>query len=75
MTLKPGEDIGMETHPASDQFFRFESGHGKYIINGHEYEIKSGDAIIVPQGARHNVINVDHEAGLTYVHDLCSTQS
>ena len=65
MTLKPGEDIGMETHPTIDQFFRFESGHGKCIINGHEYDVKSGDAIIVPAGARHNVINVDHEAALT----------
>lgn len=33
MTLKPGEDIGLETHPTIDQFFRFESGHGKCVIN------------------------------------------
>jgi len=64
MTLKPGEDIGLETHPTIDQFFRFESGHGKCIINGHEYDINAGDAIIVPAGARHNIINVDKEAEL-----------
>lgn len=64
MTLKPGEDIGLETHPTIDQFFRFESGHGKCIIDGHEYDIKAGDAIIVPAGARHNVINVDKGAEL-----------
>lgn len=65
MTLKPGEDIGLETHPTIDQFFRFESGHGKCIINGHEYDIKAGDAIIVPAGASHNVINLDKGAELT----------
>ncbi len=65
MTLKPGEDIGLETHPIIDQFFRFESGHGQCIINGHEYNVKAGDAIIVPAGARHNVINTDRETELT----------
>ena len=64
MTLKPGEDIGLETHSTIDQFFRFESGHGKCVINGHEYDVKAGDAIIVPAGARHNVINVDKEVEL-----------
>ncbi len=65
MALKPDEDIGMETHPTIDQFFRFESGHGKGIINGHEYAIKAGDVMIVPAGASHNVINLDHKADLT----------
>jgi len=57
MTLKPGEDIGMETHPHNDQFFRFESGSGKCFIDGHEYNVKEGDAILVPAGAKHNVQN------------------
>ena len=57
MTLKPGEDIGMETHPHNDQFFRFESGKGKCFIDGNEYNVKEGDAILVPAGAKHNVIN------------------
>jgi mannose-6-phosphate isomerase-like protein (cupin superfamily) len=58
MTLKAGEDIGAETHPDNDQFFRFESGTGKCVIDGNEYNVKEGDVILVPAGAKHNVINV-----------------
>jgi mannose-6-phosphate isomerase-like protein (cupin superfamily) len=58
MTLKPGEDIGLETHDEHDQFFRFEAGEGKVVIDGSEYEVKDGDAVIVPAGAKHNIINV-----------------
>lgn len=57
MSLKSGEEIGSEVHPENDQFFRFEAGHGKVIIDGNEYEVADGDAVIVPQGAKHNVIN------------------
>jgi len=57
MTLKPGEDIGEEIHNANDQFFRFESGKGKCTINGNEYSVSDGDAIVVPAGAKHNVTN------------------
>ena len=59
MSLKPGEEIGAEIHKNSDQFFRFESGTGKCIIDGNEYQVKDGDVIIVPAGAEHNVINVE----------------
>jgi mannose-6-phosphate isomerase-like protein (cupin superfamily) len=48
MSLAPGEDIGLETHYDNDQFFRFESGEGKCIIDGNEYLIQDGSAIIVP---------------------------
>ena len=58
MSLKVGEDIGAEIHLHNDQFFRFESGVGKCIIDGNEYNIKDGDVIVVPAGAKHNVINV-----------------
>lgn len=58
MSLKPGEDIGMEVHKENDQFFRFEQGEGKCLINGNEYLVKDGSAIIVPAGAEHNIINV-----------------
>jgi mannose-6-phosphate isomerase-like protein (cupin superfamily) len=64
MTLKPGEDIGMETHPGNDQFFRFESGKGKCIIDGNEYKVEDGDVILVPAGAKHNVINADPKSEL-----------
>lgn len=58
MSLQPGEEIGMEVHTENDQFFRFESGHGKCIIDGNEYELKDGDAVVIPVGAQHNIINV-----------------
>ncbi len=57
MSLKPREEIGMEVHPDNDQFFRFEKGQGKCIIDGNEYELKDGVAVVVPAGAQHNVIN------------------
>jgi len=57
MSLKPMEEIGMEVHEENDQFFRFESGQGKCIIDGNEYELGDGVAIVVPAGAQHNVIN------------------
>ena len=59
MSLNPGEDIGAETHTDIDQFFRFESGLGKCIINDFEYLVKEGDIIIVPAGSKHNVINTE----------------
>ena len=57
MALKPGEDIGMETHKTHDQFFRIEKGHGEVVIDGATRSVKAGNAIIVPAGARHNLIN------------------
>lgn len=57
MSLKPGEDIGEEVHPDADQFFRVEQGQGEVWIDGAKTTIKSDIAIIVPAGARHNVIN------------------
>jgi mannose-6-phosphate isomerase-like protein (cupin superfamily) len=57
MSLKTGEEIGLETHPENDQFFRFESGHGMVIIDGHEHLVSDGSAVIVPAGSKHNVIN------------------
>ena len=57
MSLKPNEEIGMEVHPDNDQFFRFEKGEGKCVIDGNSYELGDGSVIIVPAGAEHNVIN------------------
>ena len=57
MSLKPLEEIGMEVHEENDQFFRFESGQGKCIIDGNEYDLSDGVAVVVPAGAQHNVIN------------------
>ncbi len=57
MSLKPNEEIGMEVHTDNDQFFRFEKGEGKCIIDGNSYNLSDGSVIIVPSGAQHNVIN------------------
>ena len=57
MSLKPKEEIGAETHPDNDQFLRFEGGRGRVEIDGNKYPVKDGDAVIVPAGAKHNVIN------------------
>ena len=64
MSLKPGEEIGMEVHQDNDQFFRFEKGQGKCIIDGNEYEITDGSAVVVPAGAQHNIINVSESEEL-----------
>lgn len=58
MSLKPNEDIGMEVHTDNDQFFRFESGQGKCLIDGNAYDLTDGSVIVVPAGAEHNIINV-----------------
>jgi mannose-6-phosphate isomerase-like protein (cupin superfamily) len=58
MSLRPKEEIGMEIHADNDQFFRFEAGQGQVIIDGNTYEVGDGVAIVVPAGAKHNVINV-----------------
>ena len=48
MSLAPNEDIGEEIHDENDQFFRFEKGKGKVVINETEYEVEDGDAVVVP---------------------------
>jgi len=61
MSLKVGEGIGEEIHDDTDQFFRVEKGKGSVVINGIEQDISDGSAILIPQGAKHNVINVGQE--------------
>ncbi|OGM16007.1 cupin [Candidatus Woesebacteria bacterium RBG_19FT_COMBO_42_9] len=63
MSLKPKEEIGEEVHDV-DQFFRFEEGEGKVIIDGVESVVKDGWAVVVPAGARHNVINTSETQSL-----------
>jgi mannose-6-phosphate isomerase-like protein (cupin superfamily) len=64
MSLLPNEEIGLETHATVDQFFRIESGIGKVVMNGEETVFKAGDAIIVPAGTNHNVINTSTDTPL-----------
>jgi mannose-6-phosphate isomerase-like protein (cupin superfamily) len=55
MAINPGEEIGAEVHDDRDQFFRIEQGEGVITIDGVEHRVEDADAVIVPQGARHNV--------------------
>lgn len=64
MSLLPNEDIGMEVHEDTDQFFRIDSGEGKVIIAGEESLISDGFAVVVPAGSFHNVINTSSDKPL-----------
>jgi mannose-6-phosphate isomerase-like protein (cupin superfamily) len=62
MSLKPNEEIGEEIHATINQFFRIEKGNGKVVYNdGKEKVIKDNDAIIIPAGMKHNIINTGSE--------------
>jgi len=62
MALAPGEEIGEEVHEDRDQFFRVEEGEGAVMIDGKRHAIRDDDAIVVPAGARHNVVNTGKES-------------
>ncbi|MCI0542471.1 cupin domain-containing protein [bacterium] len=57
MNIKPGGEIGEEVHKL-DQFIRIEEGEGKAVLDGEEYSLSANDAIIIPQGTRHNIVNM-----------------
>jgi mannose-6-phosphate isomerase-like protein (cupin superfamily) len=57
MSIAPGEDIGMETHKDVDQFFRVEAGIGWAVLDGKEYILEDGSAVVIPAGVEHNIIN------------------
>ncbi len=63
MSLKPKEEIGEEVHNV-DQFFRFEEGEGKVVIDGQESVVKDGWVVVVPAGTKHNVINTSETESL-----------
>ena len=65
MCLEPGEDIGDEVHPNVDQFFRIEQGEAKFVFaEKRERTARDGDAVVVPAGTYHNVINTSKTAPL-----------
>ena len=64
MSLKAKEEIGMEVHETVDQFFRFEKGEGKVIIDAEEFVVGDGDSVIVPAGSKHNVVNTSDSEDL-----------
>ena len=58
MCLQPGEEIGKEMHPSVDQFFRIEQGNAKFVFGEREeHLVGDGDAVVVPAGTYHNVLN------------------
>jgi mannose-6-phosphate isomerase-like protein (cupin superfamily) len=57
MTLKPGEEIGEETHGEHDQFIRVEAGEGVVLLDGKRTALADGSAVVIPAGTRHNVVN------------------
>ncbi len=60
MALKPKEEIGAEVHKL-DQFFHVEQGTGEAVLDGVRTAIHAGHAVLVPAGARHNIINTGAE--------------
>jgi mannose-6-phosphate isomerase-like protein (cupin superfamily) len=66
MALKPKEEIGFEIHEENDQFFRFESGTGQVVIDERTAELSDGDCVIVPAGAKHNIINTSETEFLKF---------
>jgi len=65
MCLQLGEEIGNEVHAKVDQFFRIEQGEAAFVFGGKEKHVaKDGDAVIIPAGTYHNVINTSKTAKL-----------
>ena len=64
MSLRPGEEIGLETHDGIDQFIRVEAGTGKAILNGEEKPLADGTAVVIPAGTEHNVVNTSQSEAL-----------
>jgi mannose-6-phosphate isomerase-like protein (cupin superfamily) len=64
MTLQVGEDIGMETHGDTDQFIRVEAGQGKAVLDGKEFPLEDGTAVVIPAGTEHNILNTSRSEPL-----------
>lgn len=64
MSLRPAEEIGLETHDDVDQFIRVEAGTGKALLNGQEHDLQDGSAVVIPAGTEHNIINTSREEPL-----------
>lgn len=60
MSIEPGDEIGTETHKG-DQFIRVDAGSGEVVLGEKTYQFNDGDAVIIPAGVEHNVINIGNE--------------
>lgn len=67
MSLKAGEEIGEETHEHGDQFLRVEAGNGKVVLNDNEMPFETDDAVVIPAGTKHNIINTGADELKLYV--------
>lgn len=63
MSLKPGEEIGEEVHEL-DQFIRVDEGEGKAVLDGISHPLTDGDAVVIPAGTKHNIVNTSSKAPL-----------
>lgn len=80
MTLQPGEEIGAETHPDTDQVLLFVDGTGQAVLDGERSDVAAGDMVFVHAGVHHNFVNTggdplriatayappEHEAGTVH---------
>lgn len=59
MSLRPGEDIGEETHADTDQVLFFVDGDEEVeaIVNDVPFWVEEHGVVYVPAGAKHNFIN------------------
>lgn len=57
MTIPPGEEIGEETHPGTDQMLLFVDGEGTAVLDGRSSPVGGGRMVFVAAGTRHNFIN------------------
>ena len=64
MTLRPGEEIGLEVHRDHDQFIRVEEGNGVVVLDGKKHELSDGSAVVIPAAVEHNVVNTSPDAPL-----------
>jgi mannose-6-phosphate isomerase-like protein (cupin superfamily) len=64
MALRPGEEIGLETHEGVDQFIRVEAGQGRAVLDGKEHPLADGSAVVIPAGTRHNIVNTSTDEPL-----------
>jgi mannose-6-phosphate isomerase-like protein (cupin superfamily) len=64
MTIRPGEEIGVETHDEHDQFIRVEAGTGEVLLGGERHPLSDGSAVVIPAGVEHNVLNKSKDESL-----------
>jgi mannose-6-phosphate isomerase-like protein (cupin superfamily) len=64
MTLRPGEEIGLEKHAEHDQFIRVEAGTGTAVLDGANHALTDGIAVVIPAGVEHNIINTSKDEPL-----------